>query len=162
MKTITIIITAILLSGTLVSVNAQSKLKQNKFSVSIQGGTFLPMGNASDAYNMGGNIGLGLNYKLKSNIEIYAEANYNFIGYKSATGFDGSPSILYAGIGGRFFFGQSKYKTFIEGGAGIYMFKTPAFTFTSYITHIHIDPETGDTTFTSDPVSSKTESQTTT
>lgn len=157
---ITITVFAFMLSS--ISSQAQSKLTYKKFSVSVQGGAFLPMGDASNAYNTGGNIGLGVNYKIKKNIELYAEGNYNFINYKTDPGFSGSPSIIDIKAGGRFFFGSGNYQTFVEGGAGIYMFSTPSYTYTTYITHIHIDPKTHDTTYTSDPLSNTVTSQTTT
>lgn len=155
MKTITSLFIILILVT--FSVNSQTRLQEKKFSMSVQGGGFLPMGNASDAYNTGGNFGIGFNYKIKQNIELYAEGNYNFINYKSNGVFDGSPSIIDAGIGGRFFFGKSKYKTFIEGGVGIYDFKSPGFTYTTYVTVPHIDPETHDTTYTTQSSSATTD-----
>ena len=158
MKTFTAILIALFFITA--AVNSQTRLQQKKFSISVQGGGFVPMGNASDAYNTGGNFGIGFNYRIKKNIELYAEGNYNFINYKSTGVFDGSPSIIDASIGGRYFLGSGKYKTFVEGGAGLYAFKSPGFTYTTYTTVPHIDPETGDTTFTTTSASATTSSQT--
>jgi hypothetical protein len=149
MKNITLLLTVVLLTASFTALQAQSKFKQSKFSISIQGGAFLPMGDLAKEYNIGGNAGLGLNYKVKPNIEIYAEGNYNFMGYKTSSdygyvgSYNGKPSIFDGGIGVRFFFGQSKFKTFVEGGAGIYMFNTPSMTYTLYF----INVKTGDTTY---------------
>jgi len=153
-----ILILAVCFTG----ITAQTKLKVSKFSVSVQGGGFLPIGDASDAYKTGGNFGLGLNYKVKKNLELYAEGNYNFITYKSSTVYDGNPSIIDFKAGARYFFGTGKYQTFVEGGAGIYMFKSPSFTYNTYDTIIHIDPKSQDTTYTINTVSTKSESQTST
>jgi hypothetical protein len=142
------------------NLQAQSKISSKKLSFMVQGGVFLPMGDASDLYKSGGNFGLGVNYKVRSNIELYAEGNYNFTSYKGNLAFDGSPSIIDIKAGGRFFFGTGKYQTFIEGGGGIYMFKSPGYSYTTYVTNIHIDPKTQDTTYTTDPVNNVSQSET--
>jgi hypothetical protein len=158
------ILIAILFLATMlgtVSTQSQSKPVSKKLSLTVQGGAFIPLGDAAGVYKTGGNFGLGVNYKVRSNIELYAEGNYNFLSLKTGTGFDGSPSIIDIKAGGRFSFGTGKYRTFVEGGAGIYMFKTPGYTYTTYVPHIHIDPKTQDTTYTYDPVNTTAESQTT-
>lgn len=148
-KKLTLLLTVVLLTTSFTELQAQSKVKQSKFSISIQGGAFLPMGDLSNQYKIGGNVGLGFNYKVKPNLEIYAEGNYNFTGYKTSTGYsyygtlDGKPSISDESIGIRFFFGQSKFKTFVEGGVGIIMFNYPASTYTLSF----IDFQTGDTIY---------------
>jgi hypothetical protein len=150
MKKLTLLLIAVLLTTSFTKLQAQSKFKQSKFSISIQGGAFLPVGDESDEYNIGGNIGLGLNYKFNSTIEIYAEGNHNFSKNKIITkyygvtiSYNGKPSIFDAGIGVRFIFGQSRFKTFIEVGPGIYIFNISASTFTYYF----YNPKSGETTY---------------
>ena len=163
MKTITAIFLVLFVTAGFSNLQSQTILKPSKFSISVQGGGFLPMSDASDIYNTGGIAGIGLNYKAKKNIEVYLDADYNFINYKSTGVFDGSPSIFDIKAGGRFFFGNGKYRTFVEGGPGIYMFKTPSLTYTtSQITGIQIDPKTHDTTYTYSDVNTTIPSQTTT
>ena len=157
MKKIALLLIAVFFITSFTDLQAQSKLKQSKFSISIQGGAFLPVGDESDEYNIGGNAGLGLNYKFNSTIEIYAEGNHNFTGYKPLTyygapptNYNGKPSIFDMGIGTRFIFGQSKFKTFVEGGVGMYMFYYPASTYT----FSYIDPKTGNTIYSTFTVES--------
>lgn len=149
MNTVTIFLTAVLLTFALGSISAQSKLKQSKFSVALQGGTFIPMGNASDAYNTGYNAGIELGYLTNKNFEVFINADYNFIGYKSTILTNATPSIFDASVGGRYYFGNnSSNKFFGELGAGLYMFKTSSYSINTTIQVPHIDPETHDTTYT--------------
>lgn len=160
MKQTKIVLVILILVVCFSGLNAQSK--HNKYSVSVFGGLFVPVGNASTVYNTGGNFGLGLNYKMNKNIDLYIEGGYNFIKYIYTSNFDGNPSIIDFKAGVKYSFESSnKYRTFLEGGAGLYMFSLPSFKTTTTVTHIHIDPKSGDTTYTYDPVTTTTASQTT-
>ena len=149
MKTITTIFIILFIAAGSSGVNSQSKLKESKFSIAVQGGTFIPTGNASDAYNTGFNAGIEAGYLIKKNIEIYLNANYNFIGYKSSLISSAAPSIFDASLGGRYYFGRSSSNKFFgEIGAGLYMFKTSSYDINTTVRTIsNIDPKTGDTTY---------------
>lgn len=150
MKLLTSLLITVLIAAGFTNVNAQSKLKEKKFSIAVQGGTFIPMGNAADAYNTGFNGGIELGYLVKKNFEVYLNANYNFIGYKSSLVSSATPSIFDASLGGRYYFGNSSSNKFFgEAAVGLYMFRTSSFDINTTTRSIsHIDPETHDTTYT--------------
>lgn len=110
-----LLIIALCFSG----LNAQSN--RSKYSVSILGGVFLPLGNASDIYKTGSNVGFGVNYEHNNNIDFYFEGNYNIFKYIYDANYAGNPAIIDLKAGTRYFFGESKLRTLIEGGFGAYI-----------------------------------------
>ena len=126
---------------------SQSKYKTKKFSASVQAGSFIPFGDASDVYKTGFNTGFDLGYKVKSNIEVFLTLNYNFLKFKSSIMSDATPHILDVSIGSRYFFGaKSKNRFFGEAGLGLYSMGVSSYSTKTTTSIPIIDPKSGDTT----------------
>jgi len=129
---------------------SQSKYKTKKFNASVQAGSFIPFGDAADAYKMGFNTGFDFGYKVKSNVDVFLNLNYNFLSFKSSVLTNATPHILEVTLGSRYYFGaKSKNQFFGEAGLGLYSFGASSYSAKTTILVPVIDPKTGDTTYTS-------------
>ncbi len=100
-------------------------------SFSIGGGMAVPAGGVGDSLGSGGQVTLGLGYKVRPQIAVFGEYNFSSLGNKSvnvpqplitdAESFTGSGWFQYGGGGVTFTPWQSgKSSVYVLGGAGVY------------------------------------------
>ncbi len=109
-----------------ISQTTYSTIKKSPYpqwSLSPVGGVIFPVGNFSNNFKAGGNVGLDLSFKANKEVGFFAKFGYNF--FRSKT--DGVPDGNYFGytVGPRYYFTAKNLKSslFIEAGVGAYTFK---------------------------------------
>jgi hypothetical protein len=91
------------------------------WSISVDGGITLPVGDFSNAYKTSGNAGLELAYHPGPNFAFFFNTQYNFLSPKD-TIYNGSSGYLELGVGGRLYLGKGPAKFFVEAGFGDYVY----------------------------------------
>jgi hypothetical protein len=101
------------------------------FSVIVGGGLTAPVGGVGDSLGKGGQVTLGMDFRIRPNLTVFGEYNFSSLGAKAlqipqplitdVQRFDGNGWYQYGGGGVTFTAWQSgKSSVYVLGGAGIY------------------------------------------
>jgi opacity protein-like surface antigen len=115
----------------LVVMSSPAAASDKPFSFSIGGGVATPVGGAGESLGSGGQVTLGLSYKVRPQITIFGEYNFSSLGNKAievpqpltttTATFTGSGWYQYGGGAVTFTPWQSeKASVYVLGGAGVY------------------------------------------
>jgi opacity protein-like surface antigen len=115
----------------LVMASSPAAASDKPFSFSIGAGVATPVGGVGDSLGAGGQVTLGLSYKVEPRITVFGEYNFSSLGNKElelpqplitdVTSFTGEGWYQYGGGGVTFTPWQSaKASVYVLGGAGIY------------------------------------------
>ena len=115
----------------LIVVSSPAAASDKPFSFSIGGGLATPVGGAGESLGTGGQVTMGVGYKIRPEITVFGEYNFSSLADKAitlpqpliteATSFSGNGWYQYGGGGVTFTPWQSgKSSVYVLGGAGVY------------------------------------------